>query len=60
MPLDAEPSAAGVFVLEQDGEPKPDAVRLANDAAATYTGEKFQSHFETCPDAKRWSKGGKP
>jgi hypothetical protein len=59
MPVDAEPSSAGNYALQEDA-PAPLAVRLANDAAATYTGPKHQSHFETCPDAKRWSKRGKP
>jgi hypothetical protein len=59
MPVDAEPSSAGNYILQDDGD-TPLAVRLANDTAATYTGEKHQSHFETCPDAKRWSKKGKP
>jgi len=62
MPVDAEPSSAGVFVVHEPepGAGNPLAERLANDTAATYTGEKHQSHFETCPDAKRWSRGGKP
>ena len=58
MPVDAEPSSAGNFVLQGEDDP-PLAERLPNDAAATYTGEKHQSHFETCPHAKNWSKGGK-
>jgi len=66
MPVDAEPSSAGNYVLQvhlvepREDAPAPLTVRLANDAAATYTGPKHQSHFETCPDAKRWSKRGKP
>jgi hypothetical protein len=55
MPLDYEPSSAGAFVLEGDAQ-NPVTYRLANDAAATYTGEKRTSHFETCPKAADFSK----
>lgn len=48
MPLDAEPTADGVFVLEGD-EQNPTTHRLPNDAAATYTGEKYTAHWSTCP-----------
>lgn len=50
MPVDAEPSRDGVFVLEGDDQ-DPVVRRLPNDAAATYTGDKYTSHFATCPNA---------
>lgn len=59
MPVDAEPTAAGLFVLEGD-EQDPLAHRLANDAAATYTGEKYTSHFATCPNADEFRQKGRP
>jgi len=51
MPVDAEPTSDGVFVLEHGESSDPVVRRLSNDAAATYTGEKFTSHFATCPNA---------
>ena len=60
MPLDPEPTKDGCWVIEGDAELNPPlAIRLDNDAAARYTDEKYTSHFETCPDAKRWSRRGK-
>lgn len=50
LPLDAKPSSAGVFILE-GGAHNPVTYRLSNDAAATYTGEKYQAHWATCPAA---------
>lgn len=50
MPVDAEPTRDGLFVLE-GGEQDPLARRLPNDAAAAYTGDKYTSHFATCPNA---------
>lgn len=47
MPLDAQASADGCFVLEGDRQ-DPVTYRLANDAATTYTGDKYTSHFQTC------------
>ncbi|HEY6547621.1 MAG TPA: hypothetical protein VI589_06935 [Vicinamibacteria bacterium] len=57
MPLDAEPSSAGNFVLEGDDQ-DPTTHRLPNDAAATYTGDKYTSHFTTCPKARDFSGKG--
>jgi hypothetical protein len=59
--MDPEPTKDGCWVLEGDEaeKPTPTATRLDNDSAARYTGEKFTSHFETCPDARRWSRRGK-
>lgn len=50
MPLDAEPTSAGQFVLEGDAQ-NPTTYRLANYAASSYTGDKYTSHFSTCPNA---------
>lgn len=50
MPVDAEPSSEGLFVIEGD-EQDPLVRRLPNDMAATYTGDKYTSHFATCPNA---------
>jgi len=50
MCLDAEPTSAGLFVLEGDDH-DPTTHRLPNDMAATYTGDKYTSHFATCPNA---------
>jgi len=57
MPLDPEPTRDGCWVMEGDEaeKKKPLVTRLDNDSAARYTGEKYTSHFETCPHAKRWS-----
>lgn len=58
MPLDSEPTKAGLFVIE--GDPKIDADEeggpLARKASPGYWGEKYTSHFATCPDADRWRK----
>jgi len=49
MPLDAEPSRDGNFVLE--GDPiDPETRRLPNDEAARYTGDKHTAHWGTCPN----------
>lgn len=54
MPLDAEPVAKGKFLLNDDMTvayiPESDP----------YTGERYSSHFETCPDAAAHSKKGTP
>jgi len=55
MPVDAEPTREGLFVLEGD-DFSPTVRRLPNDAAATYTGEKYTSHFATCPNAEEFRK----
>lgn len=56
MPLDAEPTSEGRFVLEGDEE-NPVTHRLANYAASSYRGEKFTPHWETCPNADEFRKG---
>jgi len=50
MPLDAEPSSAGNFVIEHEESNDPLTRRLSNDAAATYTGPKYVAHWGTCPN----------
>ncbi len=57
MPVDAEPTADGQFVIEGDDH-DPLVRRLPNDAAATYTGEKHTSHFATCPNADEFRNKG--
>ena len=52
MPLDAEPSSAGSFVIEHADSNDPLARRLANYAASSYTGDKYTPHWETCPNSK--------
>lgn len=49
MPVDAEPSAAGSLVLEQDPQG-----RTAAHVAGLFDGSdqpRYVSHFVTCPDA---------
>lgn len=55
IPLDAEPSRDGEYTLEGD-DTNPVAYKLPNDAAATYTGDKYVSHFKTCPKASSFGK----
>jgi hypothetical protein len=51
IPLDAEPNSAGRIILEGKGECRY-LVR-----GETYVGETYVSHFTTCRDAEKWSKG---
>lgn len=47
-PMDSEPSSAGKYRLdEQDNEQGPLAVW-----APDYGGERYMSHFSTCPNAQ--------
>jgi hypothetical protein len=48
MPLDVDPVSNGNVVIEADGR----AAVLP--ALANYQGEKYVTHFDTCPEAKRW------
>lgn len=48
MPLDPEENSAGNVVIEADGK----AAVLP--PGAQYSGPRYASHFETCPDAQRW------
>ena len=54
VPLDAEPTPDGDWVIEGEDEPQPRAVHLAGDNAATYTGPKYTVHWGTCPDRERF------
>ena len=45
MPVDAQPTPLGNLALEGD---------FAAVISGEYTGERYISHFVTCPDAKRW------
>lgn len=49
IPLDAEPSSAGNFVLEGDAQDP-----MTHMADPTYTGDKYTSHFATCPNASNF------
>jgi hypothetical protein len=51
MPVDAEPTHDGTFVLEDQDSEKPRAL-YRPDAK----GEKYASHFSTCVDADDWRK----
>lgn len=59
IPLDVEPSSDGEYALEGD-DTNPLAYKLPNDTAATYTGEKYVSHFKTCPKASSFGKNRRP
>jgi len=48
MPVDAEPSSAGDFVIVQDDE---SGKLLTHKAPRDYSGPKHTSHFATCPHA---------
>jgi hypothetical protein len=52
MPLDADPDPAGRFVLA-DGDP-PLAVYVGEGSAARPGEGRYQSHFASCPDSKKW------
>lgn len=47
IPLDPDPTSAGNIVLE-------DGVAVVLPDPAKYDGEKYTSHFATCPDAKKF------
>lgn len=49
-PLDPEPVSDGNIVVNAAGE----AEYLTASAQETYTGERFKSHFATCPEAERF------
>jgi hypothetical protein len=56
MPIDDDPVPDGPFVIE--GDEDPPRVRFIG-RKAQYTGERFNSHFETCTNPRRFSKKGK-
>jgi hypothetical protein len=49
MPMDAEPDPLGKFVLEDEGGETPTAVYSPFES-----GDRYASHFASCPDALRW------
>lgn len=51
IPLDQEPNSAGRIILEGK-----DGCRYL-ERHETYDGETYMSHFSTCPDSQKWSKG---
>lgn len=55
-PLDAEPSSDGNWIIQDEDGPNPLGLRMSDQKAQEYTGEKHRSHFETCPQAGTWSK----
>lgn len=56
MPLDLEPVAKGKWIF--DGDPE-DAKVVWIGEKDPYTGERFESHFGTCPKSQQWSKKSK-
>jgi hypothetical protein len=53
MPIDAEPVSGGEFLLEEvEGSPVPKAVFIGQRNA--YTGDRYRSHYATCPHAAQW------
>ena len=53
IPLDVEPSSDGQYRLEGD-DTTPLAFKIPN--GEEYTGERFVSHFKTCPKASSFGK----
>lgn len=49
IPIDVLPDSSGNIVFEGD-------VAIILPDPEKYEGEKFVSHFVTCPDAERWRK----
>jgi len=56
MPLDSEPVSNGAFVL--DGDPLESGEQKVKHIGerSEYRGERFSSHFSTCPDADKHRK----
>lgn len=50
MPIDAEPAGKGPFILEP---PEEDPIAVFIGEKDPYTGERFTSHFSTCPNAEQ-------
>jgi hypothetical protein len=49
MPIDAEPVGKGKFLLNPD-----DMTVAFIPESDPYTGERYSSHFETCPDREKF------
>lgn len=50
MPIDREPVEGGNVEIVDDGK----ALVHANDAPSLLGGDRFVSHFSTCPEAEAW------
>jgi hypothetical protein len=48
MPLDMDPVSNGNVVIEADG------LAAVLPALSQYQGDKYVTHFDTCPQAKGW------
>jgi hypothetical protein len=55
MPFDACPNPIGQWAVRQ---PKDGSEALAIYVGAKYSGDRYVSHFATCPDAERFRKKG--
>jgi hypothetical protein len=53
MPLDAEPSSAGEYVLENEETSNPTCYRVSDPA---YTGPRYTVHWATCPKADNFKR----
>lgn len=52
MPLDPKPSEEGRFVYDgDDADGKPKVAYLRDGQLKFHTGERYTSHFATCPNA---------
>ncbi len=50
--FDAEPSPEGEWLLEGDYPLR--CVKMSGDTAAVYPGEKYVTHWATCPDSPQF------
>ena len=55
MRLDAEPTSAGQYALEYEGE-----TATARRVGEGYTGDRYESHFATCPSADQFRRFKRP
>lgn len=56
MPVDAEPVSKGKFILDPENE-LGDVPAVFIGDKDKYTGERYDSHFETCPARQRGGDG---
>lgn len=61
MPVDVQPNDAGNILLQPRVDNIPLAIYLTAEQVAAFDGtlqrhRLYQSHFATCPDAKKWRK----
>jgi hypothetical protein len=52
MPVDAEATPLGSLTIETGADGSESAVTIGPE----YTGERYVSHFATCPDRRKWRK----